>query len=114
MRIGLVVLALSLAAACNQESASTQGAEGGPELDSPAPESEPSRVFAPGNDAARTATGQVTESVTTRLPDAGNTSGDAQEVLTLRGANGLVMRSADSPVRFRRQRKWVGKRCALS
>lgn len=91
LRIALVVLALSLAAACNQQTAPTEGADAGPQLDSPAPESEPSRVFAPSNDAARTATGQVTESVSTRLPDAGAESGDAQEVLTLRGATGVVL-----------------------
>ncbi len=90
LRIALAVLALSLAAACDRQSASPQAADG-PQLESPAPESEPSRVFAPGNDAARMATGQVTESITTRLPDAGNDSGDAQEVLTLRGANGVVI-----------------------
>lgn len=90
LRIALAVLVLSLAA-CDRQAGGPQGADGAPQLESPAPESEPSRVFAPSNDAARSATGQLTESVTTRLPDAGNASGDAQEVLTLRGANGGVI-----------------------
>jgi hypothetical protein len=80
------VLILTLAAACNQQSASTPGET--PQLDTPAPESEPSRAYTAANDAARTTTGNLTVSTSLRLPDAGSNS-DAQEVLTLHGANGL-------------------------
>lgn len=89
MRIALAVLALAVAG-CDQQSASTQGGAGAPSLDSPAPESEPSRAYAAANDAARTATGDLTVSVSTRLPDAGSNS-DPQEILSLRGANALAL-----------------------
>jgi hypothetical protein len=90
-RIALAALVL-LTAACNQQSSNQQaGNTPRPQLDSPAPEAEPTRVFAPGNDAARTATGQLTVSSATQLPDAAQPDADAQEVLSLRGANGLAV-----------------------
>ena len=92
MAVRIVLIALALAVSgCGRQAAAPQAGEAGPQLDAPAPESEPSRVFAPSNDAARTATGQLTVSVALRLPDAGQAGADAQEVLTLRAANGLVV-----------------------
>lgn len=93
MRIAFIVLALALAA-CNQQASSGGDAEEAAQLDAPAPESQPATVFAPNNDAARTATGQLTMSVTLRLPDANTDNTDQQEVLTLRGATGLVVEAA--------------------
>ncbi|MBX3510368.1 MAG: hypothetical protein KF700_04145 [Hyphomonadaceae bacterium] len=95
MRIGIAIMAAAMAlAGCQQEAAKTDaGAAPGPQLDSPAPESEPSRVFAPANDAARAAGGaQLTVSIAQRLPD--SDQGDIQEILTLRGGNGLVVEAA--------------------
>lgn len=93
LRFGLAALAL-LAAGCQQEAAAPDSAESqAPQLDAPAPASEPSRVFAPQNDAARSA-GQLNVAMTTRLPDAGDTTGEVTEVLTLTGANGLVVEAA--------------------
>lgn len=90
-RIAAVAFALAVAG-CNQQGASSaDNAAEGPQLDSPAPESEPSRVFAAVNDAARAAAAELTVSMTLRLPD--QSGGDAQEVLTLRGRNGLVVES---------------------
>lgn len=90
-RFALAALVLA-AAACNQQSSSnsstsTQTAQ----LDAPAPESEPTRVFAASNDAARTATGQLTVATATQLPAADQPNADAVEILSLRGANGLVV-----------------------
>lgn len=89
MRTALAVLALTLAA-CGPNGAPPGADQAqGPQLDSPAPESEPSRVFAPINDAARGASGDLTVSLALRLPDASEAGADAVDVLTLAGANGL-------------------------
>lgn len=92
LRIALIALALALGA-CNQQGA-TEGAQQGAALDAPAPESAPNTVFQPNNDAARTATGQLTMTVALRLPDAGADNADQQEVLTLSGSTGLVVEAA--------------------
>jgi hypothetical protein len=93
LRFGCVALALTLVlAGCQQEAAAPDtNAAQAPQLDAPAPASEPSRVFAPQSDAARSATGALTVAMTTRLPDAGDASGEITEVLMLTGANGLVV-----------------------
>jgi predicted small lipoprotein YifL len=90
-RAALAALVLSLAA-CGQSQppAPAQNAVR-PQLDAPTPESEPNRVFAPANDAARAATGQLTAATALRLPDASQPNADAQEVLTLHGENGLII-----------------------
>jgi hypothetical protein len=87
--IAVILLAVSLAACDQQNGASNTAQHPATQLDSPAPDSQPSRVFAPSSDAARAATGQLTVTIATRLPDAGAANADAQEVLTLHGANGL-------------------------
>jgi hypothetical protein len=92
-RTAFFVLALALAG-CNQQAASDGGAQQGASLDAPAPESEPDATLTPNNDAARTTTGQLTMSVSLRLPDAGAANSDQQEVLTLHGASGLVVEAA--------------------
>jgi hypothetical protein len=91
-RTALIVLALALAG-CNQQG-SNDGAQDSAALDTPAPESQPDSVYTPNNDAARNTTGQLTMSVALRLPDAGSENADQQEVLTLRGASGLVVEAA--------------------
>jgi len=96
LRLGCVALALALAA-CQQEAAAPSAAENvAPQLDAPAPATEPSRVFAPQNDAARSATGQLTLALAMRLPSANEAAGETTEVLTLTGANGLVLEAAIS------------------
>lgn len=88
LRTAMAALLLALAA-CSPETVLPSGEQApAPELDSPAPESEPSRVFGPANDAARTTTGDLTVSLALRLPDASD-GGDATDVLTLAGGNGL-------------------------
>lgn len=89
-RIALVALALAVAG-CDRQAADGAGGADGPQLEAPAPENEPAREFAAANDAARAAAAAMTVSVSLRLPDAGNAEGDAQEVLTLRGGNGLIV-----------------------
>ena len=86
--IALIALAMMLAACGPQDSAS-KGASQAPQLDAPSQDTGGSRSYAPSNDPARSATGQLTYSVATRLPDAGAANADATEVLTLHGANGL-------------------------
>jgi hypothetical protein len=89
LRIAYIALALAVAACEGQAPTTQSGASDAPQLDAPAPESEPSRVFAAVNDGARAVASQLTVSISTRLPD--SAEGDIQEVLTLRGANGLVV-----------------------
>ncbi len=86
LRVALIALALAVAG-CNQQSASTDAASSGPQLDAPAPESEPSRVFTAANDAARAVSNELSVSVTQEMPDAADA--DIQERLTLTGGNGL-------------------------
>ncbi len=96
LRCGFAALALLLAA-CQQETSAPDASQAqAPQLDAPAPMSEPSRVFAAQNDAARNATGDLTAAMTTRLPSADDSAGEITEVLTLTGANGLVVEAAIS------------------
>lgn len=85
-RTALVALALTVAG-CNQPTSGQEAASEGPQLDAPAPASEPSRVYAAANDAARAVAAELTVSVTQELPDAADA--DVRERLSLRGANGL-------------------------
>ncbi|MEZ5958754.1 MAG: hypothetical protein R3C27_16265 [Hyphomonadaceae bacterium] len=86
LRVALIAMALALAG-CNQQSASTDTTSDAPQLDAPAPTSEPSRVYAAGNDAARAVSNELIVSVTQEFPDAADA--DIQERLTLRGGNSL-------------------------
>lgn len=92
MRVLVLAAALGSAlslAACDQAAAPQSAADGAAQLDAPTQESEPGRSFTAGNDAARSATGDLSVTMSTRLPD---TSGAApQDVVTLRGANGLTL-----------------------
>jgi hypothetical protein len=90
-RIALVAAVALTVAACNQQSAQQQGAQDRPQLESPAPDSEPSRVFTASNDAARTASGQLTVTMPLRLPDANAPNAEPVETLSLHGANGLIV-----------------------
>jgi len=88
LRIAFAVLALALTG-CDRQAAAPDGPGDAAQLEAPAPEGEPSRVFATANDAAGGATGALTVSTSMRLPD--EAGADAQDVLTLRGENGLVI-----------------------
>ena len=88
MMLRFAVIALALASAgCNQQTASTDTTSDAPQLDAPAPESQPSRVFAAANDAARAVSNELIVSVTQEFPDAADA--DIQERLSLRGDNNL-------------------------
>lgn len=90
VRIAFIALAFALAACDGQlPGAQQESVSEAPQLDAPGPDSEPTRVFAAQNDAARAVAPEFNVSISTRLPD--NADGDIQEVLTLRGANGLVI-----------------------
>lgn len=91
LRIAVLFLALA-AAGCEQRAPTQDAASDGPQLDAPAPDSEPSRVFAAANDAARAVSSELTVSVTQELPDAADA--DVQERLAIRGGNGLNVSAA--------------------
>lgn len=75
---------------CERQTAAPQArVADGPQLEAPAPESEPARRFAPASDAARAATGGLTITETMRLPDADNAR--SGEVMMIRAANGLIV-----------------------
>jgi hypothetical protein len=86
LRVALIALGLALAG-CNQQSTSPEAANSGPQLDAPAPDSEPSRTYAAANDAARAVSNELILSVTQEFPDAADA--DIQERLSLRGGNSL-------------------------
>jgi hypothetical protein len=92
MRIALAALAL-IAAGCDRQTTTQESVSGAeaPQLDAPAPETEPSRLFAATNDAARAAAAEITVSIATQMPD--TAGADATEVLTLRAANGLSVQA---------------------
>ncbi|MGQ0532641.1 MAG: hypothetical protein ACT4OF_08130 [Caulobacteraceae bacterium] len=88
MRLCIALIALALAAAgCNQQTSTQEATGDAPQLGAPAPETEPSRVYAAVNEAARAVSGELTVSVTQELPDAADA--DIKEILALRGGNGL-------------------------
>lgn len=87
----IVLTAVLAVAACDQAGAPQAASGGAPQLDSPAPESEPARTFAAANASAQAATGDLTVTMATRLPDASQAGAAPQDVVTLRGANGLTI-----------------------
>ena len=84
----LLIAALALTA-CDRSPQSADKAGPSPELDSPAPDSQPTRTFAASNDAARSTTGQLTVVMASRMPDAAHAGDPPQDTLSLRGANNL-------------------------
>ena len=86
LRFALIALALA-AAGCDRQASAPVDAGAAPQLDAPAPESQPSRVFAATNDAARAVANEITISVTQQLPDAADA--DIKAVLSLRDGAGL-------------------------
>lgn len=89
----LILAALALLASCDRAAAPSADKGDAPQLQAPAPDAEPSRGFAAVNDAATSATGDLTVAMALRMPDAPEAEGGGagREVLTLRGANGLVV-----------------------
>ncbi|MES1157441.1 MAG: hypothetical protein ABUL73_06635 [Alphaproteobacteria bacterium] len=92
-RVLLISLALGCLAGCQRSAPTQSSAAQGPQLEAPAPEAEPVRAFVPDNDAANTASGPITVSITTRMPDASSADSGAgpHDVLTITGANHLVL-----------------------
>jgi hypothetical protein len=89
-----LIAAVVMLAGCDRAAEQAPGAADAPQLDAPASGAEPSRIFAPSNDAARAASGDLTVAMSLSLPDAADQSAGAQETLTLTGANGLAIEAA--------------------
>jgi hypothetical protein len=92
MRVVMFAAALALAA-CSPAENGAGGDAGAAKLEAPAPESEPSRAFAPVGDAATRLTGALSISVAQNFPDADSTDRAAvpREVMTLAGATGYKL-----------------------
>ena len=90
VRYAFAALALMLGA-CDRAGAPQAGGANAPQLDAPAPVAEPARAFTASNAGATAATGDINVTMATRLPDADQAGAAPQDVLTLRGANGLVV-----------------------
>lgn len=92
MQLRLACLALVLAlGACQPGAAPRAESADAPQLDTPAPESAPARRFVAAGEAARAATGDLSLTMSLRLPDAEHAGAAPQDVLTLSGANGLTL-----------------------
>lgn len=89
LRIVFAALVACALAACGQ--GENSGGEDQAQLDAPAPETAAALSFTAGNEAAQSTTGDLTYSLALRMPDASQASADAQEVLTLTGATGLLV-----------------------
>ena len=90
--LSALLLSASFALAACGQGGSQDKSQPGPQLVSPAPESEPTRVFTASNDATRAVTGaQLTVAMPLRMPDAAHAGESPTETLVLTGANGLVL-----------------------
>jgi hypothetical protein len=96
LRIVFAALAACALAACGQGGGAGAGDQA--QLDAPAPETAAALSFTASNEAAQGATGDLTYSLALRMPDASQANADAQEVLTLTGATGLVVEAQISGV----------------
>jgi hypothetical protein len=89
----LLSLAVFAVSACDRAAAPEAQVSEAPKLEAPAPDSEPARGFAPVNEAATAATGELTVSMLLRMPDAAEADRGAapRDVLTLRGETGVLI-----------------------
>lgn len=93
MRVRTIFVALLAAAAlgaCERDAGGGAETAQAPELDAPAPDSAPSRTFAATSESARAATGRLTVTMTTRMPDAEKQESGPVDVLSLRAETGLT------------------------
>lgn len=92
-RIVLAALGALVLAGCDRIAPQEAPSGPPPDLEAPAAEADPSRGFAAANEAAEAATGALTASLTMQMPDADAADHGAgpREILTLRGANGLIV-----------------------
>lgn len=88
MFVRLAIVALVLCAGACQRQPAGSAPQSAPAQTGVA-QGEPARLYAPANAAAVAAMGDLTLTTTLQLPD--QAGGEAQEVLTLRAAKGLVV-----------------------
>lgn len=92
--LGALVLVVS---GCERAAPGGSAGQGAPaQIEAPA-ENDSARVFAAANEAATAATGELSVSITVRMPDPRGGQ-DAQETLSLRGANGFALEAVISNV----------------
>jgi hypothetical protein len=89
VRCVAVVLAMLSISACDRQSQTNPSdLASAPQLDAPAPESEPARAYQPASESARATTGRLTLTVTTRMPETQNDR--STDVLSLSAETGLT------------------------
>jgi hypothetical protein len=84
----LGALAAVFIVACDRVAEAPSDLSSGAELEMPAPEAEPARVYTARSESARATTGKLTLTVTTRMPQGGNER--STDVLLLRAETGLT------------------------
>lgn len=91
--VALIFAALLALSACDRLAPQEESGSAPADLEAPAPESDPARVFAPSSDAATAATGELTVRVALQMPDAEQADRGAapRETIQLRGATGLIL-----------------------
>jgi hypothetical protein len=82
------------AAACERPSETPGQRVVGPKMEAPAPDAAPARRFTPVSETARVVTGRITETLTTRMPDAQSKGASAVEILSLRTETGIAVEAA--------------------
>jgi hypothetical protein len=84
----LAAFAAVFIVACDRVAEAPSDLSSGAELDMPAPEAEPARIYTPRSESARATTGKLTLTVTTRMPQGGNER--STDVLLVRAETGLT------------------------
>ncbi|MBI1187543.1 MAG: hypothetical protein GC206_09480 [Alphaproteobacteria bacterium] len=104
MRVRVLIAAFVLSmspAACDRATESAATSAEAPMMDAPVPDAEPGRAYRAVSDSARSVTGRLTITLTTRMPDPASDRREPVDYMSLRAETGLtaegVLSGAVSP-----------------